>query len=1192
MGAMGRCDCGGVLHMAEGGHVKPTIQELERMAGAEKAAFRTPMVAKRREDRQDRQGAADAPLSVTRGMVAGALGLPGDLEKIGRAILRNLPAPHDAGDVHNPVDTRGMMPNLDDLPFFRQSEGFNESLPLRAKDTPSRAAMEGFGNLTAPGPTFGLVKNAPKIVKGVEKILEAPTGAPLSHIPQAASQTGAIRVPGLPWADEGQPRALAAAIARKTDNPTAKAWTEGMMEPYIRDKLGSTADPLLKNEAKNRLHLQGYDLKDTAMYQGVDLPRVTDAPKWDDHHEVWNVDAKGNPVRPSWENPITYRVDEHIGDPHTLLTGRPFRTAWENVSDKPFDIRTLKELYDTAAIPKKVYEEALARGVSPTDMMTSIVDPGGFKHLGLGNVPEYLQKAMEMRYEGLAYGGPKGIAEAKAKIPADQTAAHDYLDDLWAAHNEGHILDPEQLQMTMPDPKDPSKTIPNPKLLSLEDAVRRTSLWDRYADRVKMQRSLERDVEPSGIPAYENHEWKRVTHKGADAEGKAMRHCVGSYCAEIEEGDLQIYSLRDKNTSKPVATIELHPPDPAYQADPWGALVADHEGFGKALGSDRRAKDLIDDFQNAKYDDDYRGTFDEYLDTHGGLSFNDFSKIKKYIDNKQKESINQIKGFANEPIKPEHRYMIQDFLNNQGDFASVKDQNYAGLTKIGDRFWQPGEYDAVAKKYATADFGDGMMTYDEFLAKRPYNKYVHGPDEDAFNRNAYSTFKNRIDMGKGQFNLPDDWKYVEPPKQVEKLPNVDALPDPAIANPFAGGLGQPLRGQFERRLEEPDDYGMRDGGRVGYAIGGSIGAPATVGLGTFATGNGGQTGSTVGTGGLGNPFAGGYGLTNGTPAPAPAAAPVSTGTGAMPPTYDLNTLAGQMYLSGTLNMGGAGQIGTGVNAFLGNDYQPTGTRTGGQYMADQGWDPKQISYNLDPLLALGDKMGYKSDVADRLRGISGGVGHFNPDGTYTQPTEGYGENTWMDYQSYNAGLNDFLKNYVNVSGMSPWAGKSDPRAAASTLYQLNNNVLTPAGDPNYYHAREHGSWAQENQDGVMAAAILGGGFLGGSALAAGGAGGAGAGAGAGWGSTAANAVGLGSEWAALPAYAQAGLQGAAQGALTSGVMGGDPLKGALMGGVGGIGGSLGSAGASYFNPELAGLGKYAGSMGAKYFANQATQGKK
>ena len=51
----------------------------------EGAAFGiTPFIGKRREDRQDREAAKSFPLDLARGVVAGAVGMPGDIESLAR----------------------------------------------------------------------------------------------------------------------------------------------------------------------------------------------------------------------------------------------------------------------------------------------------------------------------------------------------------------------------------------------------------------------------------------------------------------------------------------------------------------------------------------------------------------------------------------------------------------------------------------------------------------------------------------------------------------------------------------------------------------------------------------------------------------------------------------------------------------------------------------------------------------------------------------------------------------------------------------------------------------------------------------------------------------------------------------------------------------------------------------------------
>lgn len=51
---------------------------------------------------------------------------------------------------------------------------------------------------------------------------------------------------------------------------------------------------------------------------------------------------------------------------------------------------------------------------------------------------------------------------------------------------------------------------------------------------------------------------KLTTKEQLDAEGKAMQHCVGSYCAKVWRSESEIFSLRDKH-GHPHVTIEFSP---------------------------------------------------------------------------------------------------------------------------------------------------------------------------------------------------------------------------------------------------------------------------------------------------------------------------------------------------------------------------------------------------------------------------------------------------------------------------------------------------------------------------------------------------------------------------------------------------------------------------------------------------------
>jgi hypothetical protein len=161
MAAMGRTGFKGALCMAEGGKVDDD--------DLSKPSFRKPLIAKRREDRQDRKGSADAPLSVARGLVAGSLGLPGDVEKIARW------AAQKAGK------------DVDQSSFLPTSEELTVSLPLRAAESKGRGAWESLGSMVSPAPGAAVAKPVAKLagkeaLRAVDKAMMGEAKGPLSAL--------------------------------------------------------------------------------------------------------------------------------------------------------------------------------------------------------------------------------------------------------------------------------------------------------------------------------------------------------------------------------------------------------------------------------------------------------------------------------------------------------------------------------------------------------------------------------------------------------------------------------------------------------------------------------------------------------------------------------------------------------------------------------------------------------------------------------------------------------------------------------------------------------------------------------------------------------------------------------------------------------------------------------------------------
>lgn len=221
---------------------------------------------------------------------------------------------------------------------------------------------------------------------------------------------------------------------------------------------------------------------------------------------------------------------------------------------------------------------------------------------------------------------------------------------------------------------------------------------------------------------------------------------------------------------------------------------------------------------------------------------------------------------------------------------------------------------------------------------------------------------------------------------------------------------------------------------------------------------------------------------------------------------------------------------------------------------------------------------------------------------------GFDSSGYHTTDSLRIALDNQLKDYYMVKGLSQgWNNTGDARGANGTLYQRQGDQLNPVST-NSYVAPEKGNWVQEHP-GILAPLGVAAGGLAAmySAPAAGASGGAatagaGSGAAAGAGSAAAtgagtsgitgsiaNAVGLGSQWGALPAWGQGAITGASMGGLNSGIRGGNILQGALLGGLsGGVGGGISSglSGAGMNSSLASGLGRFGGNVVAGGLSGQ------
>jgi Inorganic Pyrophosphatase/PcfJ-like protein len=198
-----------------------------------------PQLQRRKPANNDRTAAANMPLSAVRGWVAGTLGLPGDIESLGRAAL---------GAVAAPDSYVGR--NMDSSPALPTSEFYNEWLPGRNEGASNRLA-EGVGNLFGGvGSTF-LAKPVVGAARGAMEIATSPA-------PRAggrAAQRGVFKAPGGNWTKSPnhslEQHLEMAPIQAFDEGSPAYDWAAGPWSKYVKNEFGTARDPIRAQSVRN-----------------------------------------------------------------------------------------------------------------------------------------------------------------------------------------------------------------------------------------------------------------------------------------------------------------------------------------------------------------------------------------------------------------------------------------------------------------------------------------------------------------------------------------------------------------------------------------------------------------------------------------------------------------------------------------------------------------------------------------------------------------------------------------------------------------------------------------------------------------------------------------------------------------------------------------------------------------------------
>lgn len=481
----------------------------------------------------------DGPAATLRGLTAGTLGLPGDVEGMVSEVAPYTPQ----GMLLKALG--GLKEGRDTTPMLPTSQFFHDWLPASGT-----VADNTYGELGRQGAVtpFSAVRGAQAVSKGAvqaAKLLGKEALRPLDaamqgegalsqlFAPAAASRAYAVKPKGGNWTSSpggGNPEHLVDSLGADHLTKTTLDWANKKIPAYIKTYLGAAEDPLLQLEKSGNLHVDEESIHNLLNDQGlraneqgvVQGPRSTDDPFWVEHR---------------------------------ALTGRNYKTPWEAVADAYLDHRSpAEELRDAKEFsnwgesrpgPETTLDELMAgnpgnaylgkyKWLEKADPNTRIHEITGGDPLQFGHVLDYLHQATRAGKgrEALL----RGLFDAEAFNPAEAT-------QLRALVDRGLDIHPDKLPM-----------------VSVPDAVRNTSEWNKMLASAKNAGDLNKGIKQVHKTYDTGHQWVELAPEGLDAEGKAMRHCVGGYCSSVEDGSTRILSLRDK-AGKPAVTVEVAKPN-------------------------------------------------------------------------------------------------------------------------------------------------------------------------------------------------------------------------------------------------------------------------------------------------------------------------------------------------------------------------------------------------------------------------------------------------------------------------------------------------------------------------------------------------------------------------------------------------------------------------------------------------------
>jgi hypothetical protein len=239
-------------------------------------------------------------------------------------------------------------------------------------------------------------------------------------------------------------------------------------------------------------------------------------------------------------------------------------------------------------------------------------------------------------------------------------------------------------------------------VLSTSPAVQTVRDYPDLAVNPKGYHWIEHRV-PEGMPPEEG---QAAVAQSLKAEGDAMDHCVGGYCAPVVSKESRIFSLHDAQ-GNPHVTIETNP----------------GPGFAARAEEHPELNNLWNQYYYGEQDVP-QANFRDYLEQQHPHTV---AKYPDVFSTDEPDFLGQIMGHGNHAPKDEHLPYIQDFVRSQGPWEGAGHNvlKHAQMVQLPDKRMIPqSDYESVAK-----DLDTPFQSWDFNARGFPRDPTQLGPDD-------------------------------------------------------------------------------------------------------------------------------------------------------------------------------------------------------------------------------------------------------------------------------------------------------------------------------------------------------------------------------------------------------------------------------------------------------------------------------